>query len=215
MSKHWPCYPFRFDLRPADRGLYTPRTAEAMLFRRLSPIPDDGLGFHAWEWQWPYVMLLERGWTKGELADMQASEIMALLDRQRGEAQPEAPRPTAPPPASIDASGGRNQSKEQEALALLAKHPDWTNKQITDAIGVNPKSAYRWEVFKQARAAQQGGKAERPVSRRDARTGATEPVQTADCRHCEDTISPWKCNSCDELVTNQCRDCHAEQAHDG
>jgi hypothetical protein len=41
--------------------------------------------------------------------------------------------------------------KEAQALAVLMKHPEWSNKQISDAVGVHEKTLYRWEKFRRAR----------------------------------------------------------------
>ncbi len=50
-----------------------------------------------------------------------------------------------------DASPADNQAR---ALFLANEHPDWTNKQIAEAVGVNPQSVYRWPAFKKLRKSQ-------------------------------------------------------------
>ena len=40
---------------------------------------------------------------------------------------------------------------EVRALAVLAQHPDWTNKQIAEKAKIHPKSLYRFERFMAAR----------------------------------------------------------------
>jgi len=40
---------------------------------------------------------------------------------------------------------------EARALAVLAQHPDWTNKQIAEKAKIHPKSLCRFERFKAAR----------------------------------------------------------------
>ena len=42
---------------------------------------------------------------------------------------------------------------EERALAVLAKHPDWTDTQVAEAAGVNRGSLYRWKRYQQAKRA--------------------------------------------------------------
>lgn len=42
-------------------------------------------------------------------------------------------------------------SGEARALAVLADHPGWTNKQVAEAAGVNVKSLFRFKQYKTAR----------------------------------------------------------------
>jgi hypothetical protein len=53
-------------------------------------------------------------------------------------------------------------SQEARAIAALVDHTDWTDTQIAAAVGCHPKSLYRWELFKAARAIMRQGKAELP-----------------------------------------------------
>jgi hypothetical protein len=48
-------------------------------------------------------------------------------------------------------------SKEQQALAILVRHPHWTNKQIAKEVDVHEKTLSRksWILFRKARAAQE------------------------------------------------------------
>lgn len=49
-------------------------------------------------------------------------------------------------------------SREARALAVLTEHPDWTDKQIAEAAGVNRTTLYTYSRFKQARAVLQSDK---------------------------------------------------------
>lgn len=40
---------------------------------------------------------------------------------------------------------------EAKALAVLAQHPDWTDKSIAEAAGLHPKSLCRYDLYRQAR----------------------------------------------------------------
>jgi len=70
----------------------------------------------------------------------------------------------APGGAGKEEAGRTAAELSQEALAIGAfvDHPGWTNKQIAKAAGCNPKSLYRWELFKSARAVMREGKGELP-----------------------------------------------------
>lgn len=118
-----------------------------------------------------------------------------------------------------DSSGSAaRMGKEAQALAVLAEHPDWTNKQIAKAVGVHDKtlSTKRWATFRGARAAQESAKHERPAAHHDRRTGEAQAEATAKCRHgCREDVQPWTCGQCDTRITDACRECHAEVAHGG
>jgi hypothetical protein len=103
-----------------------------------------------------------------------------------------------------------NLTGESRALAVLAEHPDWANKQIAEKAGVHEKSLSRWPRFKAARRACKSARDDRPIGRRDMRTGNLEPEASTKCRHCKDDVTPWTCDHCDAIITDQCRDCHAE-----
>jgi hypothetical protein len=53
-------------------------------------------------------------------------------------------------------------SKDARALAALADHPDWTDKQIAKAAGCNVKSLYRMKSFTTAKAALKQGRDDMP-----------------------------------------------------
>jgi hypothetical protein len=65
-------------------------------------------------------------------------------------------------------------SKEQQALAVLVKHPDWTNKQIADEIGAHEKSLSRWSIFQKAKEAQKTVRKDFPEGSKDGQTGDLE-----------------------------------------
>jgi hypothetical protein len=50
--------------------------------------------------------------------------------------------------------GNPKESREQDALAMLARHPDWTTTRIAEELGVNRTSLYRMKTFIAARAVQ-------------------------------------------------------------
>jgi len=56
---------------------------------------------------------------------------------------------------------------EERALALLVKHPDWTQGKMAQAVGVNRQSLYRFKRYQAAREALQGGRAEIPRGSKD------------------------------------------------
>jgi hypothetical protein len=58
-------------------------------------------------------------------------------------------------------------SKQGQALALLADHPDWTDEKIAEAVGLNRTSLYRMKKFTAARQVLRRGKLERPRGRKD------------------------------------------------
>lgn len=52
--------------------------------------------------------------------------------------------------------------KEEHALILLVQHPDWTNREICEAIGTTEKTMKRWSTFNAARIAQEHYENRRP-----------------------------------------------------
>jgi len=51
-------------------------------------------------------------------------------------------------PSSHDAAMGG----EERAVAILIKHPDWTDKRIAEEAGLHPKTLVRYRTYKAARA---------------------------------------------------------------
>jgi len=113
-------------------------------------------------------------------------------------------------------------SNEAHALAMLVQHPDWTDTQIADAVGVNRTTLYNWDSFKRARAELKRGRTDRPSGHRNKSIdSAGDTVVDIDgvhagmkCRHCGDDVSAWTCRECDREITDACRECHAEVSHD-
>jgi hypothetical protein len=63
-------------------------------------------------------------------------------------------------------------SNESKALALLAEHPDWTDKRIAQKIGIHRTSLYRYEKFKKVREIQKSeGKKNIPPGSKNPITG--------------------------------------------
>lgn len=62
----------------------------------------------------------------------------------------------------------RVKDAEAEALAFLAKHPEWTNKQIAEAVGCNEKSLYRMPTFRKARAIGKSARSNVPRGYKDS-----------------------------------------------
>lgn len=56
---------------------------------------------------------------------------------------------------------------EERALALLLKHPEWSQQAMAEAVGVNRTTLYRFERYQAARGALQGGKADIPRGSKD------------------------------------------------
>lgn len=56
---------------------------------------------------------------------------------------------------------------EERALALLVKHPDWSQAQMAQAVGVGRTSLYRFRRYQAAREALQTGKADMPRGSKD------------------------------------------------
>lgn len=102
-------------------------------------------------------------------------DLMVLLNWCTENQQAEAGQPTE---TGGDKAGDTKEqvklSKEQEALAILVKYPDWTNKQIAQRIGVHEKSLSRWPVFQSAREAQKTGRKDFPNGSKDGQTGDLE-----------------------------------------
>lgn len=71
---------------------------------------------------------------------VQCERVVSALKRMAGTqqavSQPAAPQATD---AKGDAPARDDASVEQRALAVLANNPSWSNKQIADAVGTNPK----------------------------------------------------------------------------
>ena len=61
-------------------------------------------------------------------------------------------------PKGDGAAGKNGMSKEDKALAVLVRHPTWTNKQIAEQADCNPSGMCRMKRFKAARAALKGGR---------------------------------------------------------
>jgi len=81
------------------------------------------------------------------------------------------------PALSIDSSSRNTRNRgdlELQAVALLFKHPDWTNKRIADELNCHPKSLSRFKKFRQARSGIKSGRNEFPRGRKDGKTGSIE-----------------------------------------
>ena len=80
-------------------------------------------------------------------------------------------------PPAIEASS-RNPLKrgdlEHFAIALLLKHPDWSNKRIAEELNCHPKSLSRCEKFCQARRVIKSSRNELPRGRKDGETRSIE-----------------------------------------
>jgi hypothetical protein len=66
--------------------------------------------------------------------------------------------------ADASAAGGDKAelSKEQIALAVLAKHPDWTDTKVAEEVGCKRTSLYRMKTYRKAREAMAAGWGELP-----------------------------------------------------
>jgi hypothetical protein len=49
---------------------------------------------------------------------------------------------------------GRKETREQRAMEVLLKHPNWSDEQIVAEVGATVKSVKRWPVFRYARRCQ-------------------------------------------------------------
>lgn len=58
--------------------------------------------------------------------------------------------------------GGDALSGEAKALALLVKHPEWTDTKIAETVGCHRTTLYNWPRFVAARAAMKDGRASTP-----------------------------------------------------
>ncbi len=137
---------------------------------RLMPDPDDvHQNFGATRWLQALVDDLPGcrlqidgvevgGVTMGVLDLSPAAASVALIDKLAT-----TKRPTDDTGPSL---GG-----EERALAILVKHPDWTDTQIADAAGVSRTSLYRMTRYTQARrvTAEHGRRTR--GQRQDAQTG--------------------------------------------
>jgi hypothetical protein len=50
----------------------------------------------------------------------------------------------------------RRLSKEEQAMILLIRHPDWSNEQFRQAVKTTEKQMRRWSMFNYARNSQKG-----------------------------------------------------------
>ncbi len=70
-------------------------------------------------------------------------------------------------------------SKENTAIGILAKHPDWSDAVIAKKAGANWRSMYRWKTYRLLRARFEElakASAKIPQAVWDARTKKYEPV---------------------------------------
>ena len=84
----------------------------------------------------------------------------------------EAARPIAAP--SEADTRPPDLTPEETALALLVKHPDWTDTQIAQTVPCNRRTLYKWERYRQAREALKSGRASTPTGSKDSETGSVE-----------------------------------------
>jgi hypothetical protein len=86
-----------------------------------------------------------------------------VVSRLTAEARVELARAKAQFSQSTDSPpSASGPDKEGLGLALLVKHPDWSNAQIAREVGVHRATVGRWKTFKAARAAQRADRNERP-----------------------------------------------------
>jgi hypothetical protein len=74
---------------------------------------------------------------------------------------------------------------ETHALAVLAKNPDWTDKQIAKAVGINRTSLYRYEKFKLARKLCKGARQQELRNKRPRGTRTVDPHNKRASAHLE------------------------------
>ncbi len=78
-----------------------------------------------------------------DLLNRKAQEKLARAIERQTDAEARAPvGPTQSPPRL---------AKRAHALALLARHPDWTDMRIAAEVGVNRTTLYRWREYRKAR----------------------------------------------------------------
>lgn len=75
---------------------------------------------------------------------------------------------------SITPAANTDLKQEERALALLVAHPEWSVKDITDAVPCHRTSVYRWRRFMAAREALESGRYGMPRGSKDAETGSLE-----------------------------------------
>lgn len=92
-----------------------------------------------------------------------AQRVMALANIDAVDPVPLNPATARPSTNSL--------SGEAKALALLVEHPDWTDKQIADAVPCSRTSLYRWDRYRAARKATGG---EIPPSGEKSADGSVE-----------------------------------------
>jgi len=63
---------------------------------------------------------------------------------------------------------------EALALAMLVKHPDWSDRKIAKAVSVNRTTLYDWPKFKKAKEALKQGKNNLPKGSKNSETGDIE-----------------------------------------
>jgi DNA-binding transcriptional regulator YiaG len=91
----------------------------------------------------------------------------AILDEAEAIEQPETAR-------SDDAEKKNEPTGEPLALAMLVKHPDWSDTKIAKYIGVSRTTLYDWPNFKKAKDALKQGKTDLPRGSKNAETGDIE-----------------------------------------
>jgi hypothetical protein len=64
----------------------------------------------------------------------------------------------------------------EKALALLVKHPDWSDAKIAETVGVRRTTLYKptWRKYQAAREALQAGRDDMPRGVKDGETGSVE-----------------------------------------
>jgi len=87
-----------------------------------------------------------------------SAEVLAALGRGAEVAEP-----------AEETGGGDVMSGEDRALAVLTRHPEWTDKRIAEAAGISRGQLYRYERFKEARRVQKSAGLDAIKARQDRR----------------------------------------------
>jgi hypothetical protein len=140
---------------------------------RVYAMPEE---FHdkLWDLFPKHIEAMKQAWAEalaktrkmiGEWAKTKNATIVRLTD--------EITRLIKRVPGAAGAEG--KHSKEDIALALLVKHPDWSNPMIADAVPCHVKSLPRMKRFKQARKIlQEQDKSELPKGSKYRKTDAKQ-----------------------------------------
>lgn len=104
------------------------------------------------------------------------------LERARRAVAMASKIPPADPPAADDPPAAQDNALELQdrALALLVRHPEWSDSKIAKTVGVSRTTLYKpsWLAYQRARETLRAGKQAMPRGSKDAETRSVEAWET-------------------------------------